>query len=89
MQGTIDRLVLVRESGKVVAADVVDFKTDQLSGDPDEWQQQKVAFYAPQLHDYAAAVRYLTAVPELDVSTRLLLIEGRCTADVRSGQRKP
>jgi ATP-dependent exoDNAse (exonuclease V) beta subunit len=89
VQGTIDRLVLVRESGKVVAADVVDFKTDQLSGDPDEWQQQKVAFYAPQLHDYAAAVRYLTAVPELDVSTRLLLIEGRCTADVRSGQRKP
>lgn len=82
VQGTIDRLVLVRESGRVVAADVVDFKTDQLSSDPDEWQQQKIAYYAPQLRDYADAVRHLTAVPNLVVSTRLLLIEGGCIADV-------
>ena len=83
VQGSIDRVVLVWKSGRVVAADIIDFKTDQLHGDPDEWQRQKIAQYAPQLQDYADAVRYMTTAPALPVSTRLLLIEGERIAEVR------
>jgi ATP-dependent exoDNAse (exonuclease V) beta subunit len=82
IQGTIDRLVLVRENGRVVAADVVDFKTDRLSGDADLWRKEKAAHYAGQLEEYRKAVRHITSAPQLPVSTRLLLMEDASVVEV-------
>lgn len=82
IQGTIDRLVLVREGGRVVAADVVDFKTDRISGAPNVWRQEKAAHYAGQLEEYRSAVRHITSSLKLPVSTRLLLIEDASILDV-------
>lgn len=82
IQGSIDRLVLVLEAGRVVAADVIDFKTDRLSGDSDEWCRQKTAWYAPQLQHYRRAVHHITSNPELPLSTRLVLFDADRIADV-------
>jgi len=82
IQGTIDRLVLVREAGRVVAADVVDFKTDRISGDADVWRKEKAEHYAGQLEEYRSAVRHMTSSVKLPVSTRLLLIEDASVVEV-------
>lgn len=82
IQGTIDRLVLVRENGRVVAADVVDFKTDRLNGDAQLWRREKAEHYAGQLQEYRSAVRHITSAPQLPVSTRLLLLEDASVIEV-------
>jgi ATP-dependent exoDNAse (exonuclease V) beta subunit len=82
IQGTIDRLVLVRENGRVVAADVVDFKTDRLNGDAQLWRREKAEHYAGQLQEYRSAVRHITSTPQLPVSTRLLLLEDASVIEV-------
>ena len=73
--GTIDRLVLVKRKGKPVAADIIDFKTDRLSGDPKVWVDEKVTHYGPQLAEYRAAVSHCFSIPAENISTRLLLLE--------------
>ncbi|MFM7059053.1 MAG: UvrD-helicase domain-containing protein [Planctomycetota bacterium] len=83
IQGTIDRLVLVREGDRVVAADVVDFKTDRKGGDADVWRREKAEHYAGQLEEYRSAVRHMTSSVKLPVSTRLLLIEDASVVEVR------
>src|SRR5690606_12790023 len=60
MEGVIDRLVLTREAGRVVGAEVIDFKTDRL--EPAE-VRRRVAFYRPQLEAYAAAVSSMYGIP--------------------------
>ena len=56
LQGFIDRLVLVEEEGRVVEAEVQDFKTDLLDGSDAEAVAAKVTFYRPQIHAYRDAV---------------------------------
>jgi len=82
IQGTIDRLVMVRQNGRVVAADIVDFKTDRMIGDADLWRREKVEHYAGQLGEYRRAVRHITSSPQLPVSTRLLLLEDASVVEV-------
>ena len=73
--GTIDRLVMVMENGRPVAADVLDFKTDRLVGDREPWIQNKQIHYGPQLAEYRSAVSHCFGIPASRISTRLLLLE--------------
>jgi ATP-dependent exoDNAse (exonuclease V) beta subunit len=82
IQGTIDRLVLVRENGRVVAADVVDFKTDRLNGDAQLWRRERSSTMPDSCRSIAAAVRHITSTPQLPVSTRLLLLEDASVIEV-------
>jgi ATP-dependent exoDNAse (exonuclease V) beta subunit len=66
MEGAIDRLVLVREGGRVVAASVVDFKTDT----PD-----RAALYRPQLAAYRAAVAAGYGLPPEAVTCTLVFLD--------------
>lgn len=75
VQGTIDRLVLLRREGQPVAADVLDFKTDRFTGDRAEWIAEKVDHYGSQLDDYRDAVQACFGIPAAHISTRLLLLE--------------
>ena len=76
MEGIVDRLVLIYENNTLVAADVIDFKTDTVA--PHEIAQ-KVDFYAPQLEAYRVAVGSQFGL-ELDrISTRLAFVS---TGDV-------
>ena len=77
VQGTIDRLVLLYNNGRPVAADVVDFKTDRFVGDRARWIEGKRLHYGPQLAEYRFAVSHCFGIPSENISTRLLLLEAQ------------
>ncbi len=72
LQGVIDRLVLIYEGDRLVAADVIDFKTDFV---PQTGIQQLIEYYRPQLAGYRAAVSKFTRLPLEQIATRLVFVE--------------
>ncbi|HLB34885.1 MAG TPA: UvrD-helicase domain-containing protein [Chthoniobacterales bacterium] len=57
LTGAFDRVVLgYNKNGKVIAAEIIDFKTDAVSP---EQQQERAAHYRPQLDAYEQALRKL------------------------------
>lgn len=79
LTGAIDRLVLVRcaprgtgGAGPLVAAEILDFKTDTISGDLAEGLTQLTERYAPQLEGYRRSVAQLTGLPLDRVFARLV-----------------
>jgi len=81
VQGTIDRLVLLYNNGRPVAADVVDFKTDRFVGDRGRWIEGKRRHYGPQLAEYRFAVSHCFGIPSENISTRLLLLEAQAIVE--------
>ncbi len=73
--GSIDRLVLLIQNGRPIAADIVDFKTDRFGGERSRWIEARRLHYGPQLEEYRFAVSQCFAVPVRHITTRLLLIE--------------
>jgi ATP-dependent exoDNAse (exonuclease V) beta subunit len=75
LSGTFDRVVVARDGkGKAVAAEVVDFKTDQLKGEKEK--MERAEYYRPQLEAYAEAVSKLTGLGEEKVTTRIAWVWG-------------
>ena len=70
LRGTIDRLVVLYDDDRPVAADVLDFKTDQPSVIAD-----RVAEYRPQLEAYRRAVAGLFHLEPARVSARLAFVQ--------------
>ncbi len=62
LSGFIDRLVLLEDGGRVVAAEIIDFKTDAFDAQDQQQLSAKIAFYAPQLQAYRRAVQQMTKV---------------------------
>jgi ATP-dependent exoDNAse (exonuclease V) beta subunit len=56
LQGYIDRLVLVEEGGKVVEAEVLDFKSDVMDPSDAGGLAARVEHYRPQIEAYRGAV---------------------------------
>ena len=74
LNGFIDRLVLLKRGGKIVAADVVDFKTDALPANDQTALRQRVDVYKPQIRGYRDAVAAIFGLPIEDVSARLMFV---------------
>ncbi len=75
VQGSIDRLVLLIQDGRPVAADIIDFKTDRFAGDRSRWIEARRQHYGPQLEEYRFAVSQCFGIPIQHIGTRLVLIE--------------
>lgn len=69
MQGTIDRLVTVYEADRLIAADIIDYKTDHVD---DNTIHEKARYYAPQLQAYRRAVSSLFKLPTENVGCKWL-----------------
>ncbi len=69
--GAIDRLVLGKRGGKVVWAEVLDYKSDTVSADKLE---AKAEHYRPQLEAYARVVAAKTGLPAEQVRLRLAFL---------------
>ncbi len=85
MQGTIDRLVLLSDGEELIAADVIDFKTDRV----DETVGgigAKVAEYRPQLEAYRRAVSRLSGLGSERISARLLFVGAGIVQSVRPSE---
>lgn len=77
LNGSIDRLVTISHAGHVIAADIIDFKTDQLPSDLVA-SHDRVEYYREQLLAYrTAAAAFLDLHPERIVSRLALLANGR------------
>lgn len=75
LNGTFDRVVVGRDGkGKAVAAEVVDFKTDQLKGEKEK--TERAEYYRPQLEAYAEAVSKLMGLTKDNVTTRIAWVWG-------------
>jgi ATP-dependent helicase/nuclease subunit A len=74
VSGSLDRLVTWQTvDGKVLAADVIDFKTDRAVDDGR--LQQRVEFYRPQVMAYRRAVERLFGLESEAVVGRLMFLE--------------
>ena len=71
--GAVDRVVLFSRGDKLLAADILDFKTDAV-GDQAAIED-RVGFYRPQLQAYRGAMAALTGLPPARISARLLFVE--------------
>ena len=61
LSGSIDRLVLISTAGKLMAADVVDYKTDAVASPAR--LPELVEHYRPQLEAYKRAAERITRLP--------------------------
>ena len=88
IQGTIDRLILLRCDGQVVAAEILDFKTDTMLKDDDGSLHDLIAAYRDQMRAYARAVGLMYRLPPDRISTRLVLLSTGKVVDVGSDSSK-
>ena len=73
LQGAFDRLVVLREGPRVIGADILDYKTDEVSGDP-RAIEARVEQYRPQMDAYRRAASRILAIAPAMVSARLLFV---------------
>ena len=79
--GSIDRLVTISSEGKILAADIIDFKTDSLPNDLIAIND-RVDYYRGQLQAYRmAASKFLSIEPER-ITARLALLRLGKVVDV-------
>ena len=74
LNGKIDRLVLLYDGDDIVAADVMDYKTDMLPADDPRALAARVEIYQPQLEAYRLATSRLCRLAPDRISTRLLFV---------------
>ncbi len=72
LNGTIDRLVLLRHGDSVVAADTIDYKTDHVENQDDI--DKKVEYYRGQLEAYRNAVGRVFGLDDDHIATRLAFV---------------
>ncbi|MGE4631856.1 MAG: UvrD-helicase domain-containing protein [Planctomycetota bacterium] len=71
LNGIIDRLVILERNGQPIAAEVIDFKTDQISGSAQETADK----HRDQLESYRSAVSRTWGIDPDRISTRIALIQ--------------
>ncbi|MDX1579521.1 MAG: 3'-5' exonuclease, partial [Gemmatimonadota bacterium] len=76
VSGVIDRLVLARDGdGEVIAAELVDYKTDRLDPGDEQAIAERLDAYRPQLRAYRDAVARIHRLEASSVTARLLFLE--------------
>ena len=74
LTGTIDRLVLVKNGDRPVAADVIDFKTDAIPANDTYRLQSLVQHYSPQIAAYCRAVARAFRMDSASITCRLVFL---------------
>jgi ATP-dependent exoDNAse (exonuclease V) beta subunit len=74
LRGSIDRLVLMRSRDKIVAAELIDFKTDRIDKARPDAIQAKVDHYRPQVEAYRRAVARMLRLEQRHISAKLAFL---------------
>jgi ATP-dependent exoDNAse (exonuclease V) beta subunit len=80
--GSLDRVVWLGESDRILAADVLDFKTDAVAPGDEGALAERTEHYRPQLQAYRSAVARLAQLPEEAVAARLVFTVAGCVREV-------
>ncbi len=81
IDGTIDRLVVMKHKGQVVAAEILDYKTDRLDRTMhvEEWTRERIEHHKTQLRAYAHVVSRMLRLPIERIECSLVLLSAdRC-----------
>jgi ATP-dependent exoDNAse (exonuclease V) beta subunit len=70
--GSFDRVVWLGDGDRTVAADVIDFKTDDITPGDAKKLAERTEHYRPQLEAYRRAVAHLAQLPPERIATRLV-----------------
>jgi ATP-dependent helicase/nuclease subunit A len=84
-EGFIDRLVLIQRDGRVVGAQVFDFKTDTIQPDDEETLAARTERYRPQIVAYCEVVREQHGLAKQDVYGTLIFLGPGVLVNVVSG----
>jgi ATP-dependent exoDNAse (exonuclease V) beta subunit len=79
LSGKIDRLVRVHREGRLVGAEVIDYKTDAIG---EGGAEAIVEEYRPQIQAYRQAVARMHGLPVQNVTAKLLLIEAGLAVEI-------
>ncbi|MCX5662110.1 MAG: UvrD-helicase domain-containing protein [Planctomycetota bacterium] len=82
LTGLFDRVLVTRRKGRLVAAELLDFKTDRVDPeDRDAWSAM-IEAYRPQIAAYREALAAMLGLPASAVAARLLLVAAGLTVDL-------
>ena len=84
-EGFIDRLVLVQRDGRVVRAEILDFKTDSIEAADAASLTARTEYYRPQIAAYRSVVREQYELAENDVSGKLVFLKAGVVREVVPG----
>jgi hypothetical protein len=73
LTGNIDRLVLLSRNGTVVAAEVIDYKTDLIQSESQ--LMERMDFYRPQIDAYRRAIAAITGLALECIAARLFFVD--------------
>jgi ATP-dependent helicase/nuclease subunit A len=80
--GSFDRIVWLGDRDRLVAADVIDFKTDDIAPGDDQGLAARTAHYRPQLEAYRKAIARLGGLPLESIAARLAFTCAGSVVDV-------
>jgi ATP-dependent exoDNAse (exonuclease V) beta subunit len=83
LSGSIDRLVLVRRGSKVIAADVLDYKTDTIDPADARALTERIEFYRPQLDAYRRAVAQMFQLDAGRITARLVFLHAGIVKELK------
>ncbi|MFO7906021.1 MAG: UvrD-helicase domain-containing protein [Pirellulaceae bacterium] len=89
LSGAIDRLVLLHHDDRLVAADVLDYKTDYIDATNPHALIELVAHYHPQLEAYRRAVSAMFRLPLENISARLLFVSAGIAHGLDTAEERP
>ena len=72
--GSIDRLVLIYDGQQLVAAEILDYKTDAIARDDRSALQHAIDRYRPQQQAYREAVAAIYGIPLAQIRARLVFL---------------
>jgi ATP-dependent helicase/nuclease subunit A len=75
MNGSIDRLIIIKSGGKPIAADIIDFKTDDITPSQKSVLAEKIDFYQPQMEAYRTAAAELLRIDHANVCAALVFLQ--------------
>jgi ATP-dependent exoDNAse (exonuclease V) beta subunit len=82
LSGVIDRLVLIYRGMQLVAADIIDYKTDAARREDENRLDELCAYYRPQIEAYRRAVATMFRLPATQILSRLLFVTPGVRRDV-------
>jgi ATP-dependent helicase/nuclease subunit A len=82
LNGSLDRVVWLGDGDRTVAADVIDFKTDDIEPGDEAALDERKKHYRPQMEIYRRAVVGMSRLPPERVATRLVFTSAARVVDV-------